>query len=78
MLVMVAALLTLPAAAQERIPTDQQIDQAREAMLRAEANFFSLAAQKLQAQLVETAARERAKDRWWAEWWAGAYPPPRE
>lgn len=71
---MVAALGMNGAVAQQRVPTDQQIDLARDAMLRAEANYFSLAAQKLQAQLTEATEREAAKERWWDEWWKATYP----
>lgn len=74
---LVASLLVIaapPVLAQQRSPTDQQIDQARAAMFQAEANFFSLSAQRLQAQLAEAVAREAARDRWWGEWWRGTYP----
>lgn len=53
-----AACICAAGIAQAQTPTDRELEQARAAMLQSEAQFYMLAAQRLQAELAE-------KERWW-------------
>ena len=50
------AALFISASAFAQAPTEQQMQQAQTAMFQAEAQFFSLAAQRLQKQLSDAQA----------------------
>lgn len=76
------ALLSFPALAEEapqlerpKAPTpDEQVVQAQMRFLSAQSDYASALARKFQAENIEAAKREAAKDAWWASWWKGMYP----
>lgn len=77
-----AAALALPVAAWAQQPpqqpppppTDLQLAEARALKFQGDANLYLLSAQSLQAKLGQVTALLAARDRWWADWWKGAYP----
>lgn len=53
---------------------DQQVEQSQMRLYAAQADHYLALAKKFQAQAIEGAQREAAKDAWWASWWKGTYP----
>lgn len=75
----VLVMMAAPALAQTMAPpTDQAIQQARETMFQAEARYFLLQSQRMEAQASASAAKEAEKDRWWQRVWESLPAPVAE